>query len=130
MFELIKIFFGKESSTSKKNEDMNFDEVPFELRMKKFENYFKKHSETDLSFKPQFEAAKQVNQIISKEGFTKSDIFEVVKIYNEANSKPHHDGSGWLDFRNHLLLLFKNYGVDTKTTKNSNIEIVKENDRL
>ena len=114
MFGLIKRFFGKENFTLKNNEGLKFDEVPFEIRMKKIENYFKNHSETDESFKPEFKAAKRVNQIILKEGITKSDILEVVKIYNETNSKAHYDGSGWMDFRLHLQSLIRKNGMESK----------------
>jgi len=130
MFERIKRFFGKENSNLNNNEGLKSDEVPFEIRMKKIENYFKKHSETDESFKPEFEAAKRVNQIILKERITKSDILEVVKIYNETNSKPHYDGSGWMDFRLHLQSLIRKSGMESTITKNRNIEIVKENSKL
>ena len=52
---------------------------------------------------------------------TEDDIKNAISIYNSANSKPHHDGTGWFDFRLHLRHLAFVYGTEYVTDKDFNL---------
>ena len=129
MFEKIRRFFNKENSNSTEN-NSDSDKVPFEIRIKKIESYFKIHSETDEAFKLEYVAAKRINEIILKEETSEKDILEIVRIFNETNSKPHYDGSGWMDFSLHLQGFIRKNGMGSKVLSNKNIELTKSERNL
>jgi hypothetical protein len=53
------------------------------------------------------------------------DIEEAIAIYNDANGKNHHNGSGWFDLRLHLRHLAFVYGTTYMIDGNMDL-IVKE----
>jgi hypothetical protein len=50
---------------------------------------------------------------------TANDAVDIVMLFNETNNGQHYNGSGWMDFRLHLIHLFTmdklNFGVDSAT---------------
>ena len=110
-------------STSEENLDFE-SKRPYEVRMKSLENYFKSHIKDDEAFIPEYEAAKKINAIALKEQLQEEGLVEIVRIFNEANLKPHYSGSGWFDFRLHLTTLIGKNGFDHRDLPNNNIELI------
>lgn len=99
--------------------------VSFERRMKHLEHYFKRNSETNESFIPEYNASKMINEIVLKDDITEHDIHEVVSIFNEANLKPHYNGSGWFDLKIHMHAFILEQGLMYEDLPNGNIELSK-----
>ena len=75
-------------------------------RMEKIEGYFGSLSETNELFKPEFDCAKKIRELLVKKNkLTLQDVESILKIYNDTNDGKHYNGSGWLDYRLHLMHL-------------------------
>jgi hypothetical protein len=75
-------------------------------RMEKFEGYFGSLSETNELFKPEFDCAKKIKELIRQnDTLTPQDVEIILKVYNDTNDGRHYNGSGWLDYRLHLIHL-------------------------
>ena len=94
-------------------------------RLKRFEQYYSNHAGEDESFTPNFHAIKAINEVLQKEQLSMRDIEKAIAIYNDANGKNHHTGSGWSDLRLHLRHLAFVYGTAYITDRNLDL-IVKE----
>jgi hypothetical protein len=120
MFDKIKRFFKNGYSDNAGMKDSESESTSFEEEMKHLENYFKRNSETDERFLPEYEVSKKINTIALKEEVSEHELHEIVQIFNEANLKPHYNGSGWFDLRIHIqsLLIKKNMRFETLSNKN------------
>jgi hypothetical protein len=130
MLNKIKEFFmnGKPAQAATFTSESEL--VPFEKRMKHLENYFKRNSETNASFIPEFEASAKINGIALKDNVTENDIEEVVQIFNESNLKPHYNGSGWLDLKILIHGLIVKHGLIYEDLPNGNIELHRTNNHM
>lgn len=127
MLDKIIQFFKKDNS-EKEDNNTESETVPFEQRMRHLENYFKNHSLTDITFKPEFEAATEINKIVLKddENISEKDLKKVIQIFNDTNTKHHYNGSGWFDLRLHIQLLIRKSNYKYKTLPNNNIELISQ----
>ena len=86
-----------------------------------FENYYKNLTIEYNILESNYESVKMINTILQKDKLDNDDIKNAISIYNSANSKPHHDGTGWFDFRLHLRHLAFVYGTEYVTDKDFNL---------
>src|SRR5689334_23269189 len=82
-------------------------------------NYFEKNSGKQPLFKPELEAVKKINELLTNAlEITKQLAFEVITLYNDVNTLEHYNGSGWYDYKLHLIQFFNNHGIEVSSTKN------------
>ncbi|MFM2395256.1 MAG: hypothetical protein RLZZ546_3239 [Bacteroidota bacterium] len=83
-----------------------------------FEHYYEKsYIKEPNIFKANYEAIKNINMYVQKEKLELDDVLQAVKIYNNANVRSHHDGTGWLDLSWHLKTLAKIFGKNYELDK-------------
>ena len=98
--------------------------IPFDKRMAWLVAQFQNYAFSDASYKPEYEAAKQISEIVSgKKKLSKEDIEGVVTAFNATNDVPHNGGTGWKDLRLHVGTLIRNQKMAYKLTSEGNIEI-------
>lgn len=88
-------------------------------RMKKIEDYFEQCSADNKLFRPEFECAKTIRDIVGHGSqLTRQEAEEIVKIHNGTNAGQHHSGSGWMDYQLHLrhLLTVDNLKVEIESS--------------
>ena len=102
------------------NQGETIDENFF-VRLVRFENYYLSHSKEDESFLPNFNAMKEINQILQKEKLSMTEINEAIEVYNKTNMEKHHNGTGWFDLRLHLRHIAFIYGIEYRIDDNLNL---------
>lgn len=92
-------------------------------RMEQLKLYFNRHSSENCAFEPEYEAASQVLAIVEKETLHKKDWDEIIRLYNETNTKPHYNGAGWFDFSMQIMTLLRQNGITHQVLPNRNIHL-------
>jgi hypothetical protein len=110
----------KKSPFELSNRGEKIDENFFN-RLKRFESYYENHSSESPIFESNHLAIKGINEILQEELLSIEDILRAIEIYNQANVKPHHNGTGWFDLRLHLRHIAFVYGREFETDKEFNL---------
>lgn len=88
-------------------------------KIKWFEGYFLTNIKNNILFKPEFDAAKEINIIILNKGLiSKIDLLKITDIFNLTNKTQHYNGSGWMDLGLHIQGLIRAYGFDVEIMNN------------
>ncbi len=86
---------------------------------------FESHSVTDSSFKPEFETARLINQMISKtQPLLKKDVQTMIDIINEVEDQDHFNGTGWLDYKMHCTSIMIREGFKVTIDKSNRIKLL------
>ena len=81
-------------------------------RIKWYEGYFLTNIKNNILFKPEFEAAKEINLIMNKEEINETDLIKITEIFNITNKTNHYNGSGWMDLGMHIQGLIRTYSLN------------------
>jgi len=87
------------------------------------EAQFQNSAFTDDSVKPEYEAAKAINAIVTDKKLTPTDVKDIVVIFNDTNKEPHKNGLGWKDLRLHIGTLIRKHKMTYKITPEGNLDI-------
>jgi len=90
------------------------------------EAQFQNYSFSNDSYKPEYEAAKNINAIVKDTKLTAEHVKEIVEIFNKTNEVPHKNGTGWKDLRLHVGTLIRKHKMTYKITSEGNLEIEEE----
>jgi hypothetical protein len=67
--------------------------------------YFERNIQNHEIFRPEFEVSQTINEILeTKDPLIRSDVTEILRLFNAINKVEHYDGSGWLDYRIRLAI--------------------------
>lgn len=81
--------------------------------LKLMEEYFLRNIVTSELFRPEYECARKINDLLKKnDAIAKSDAVTIVSLFNETNEGEHYSGSGWEDFHMQLAHLLRIRGVN------------------
>lgn len=87
---------------------------PFEILLHLC-HYFERNIENSKLFKPEFLAAESIKTLIqSRTALSEQDVNQIIQIVRETDCSEHYDGSGWFDYKNHLIVFLKNNGYDIR----------------
>ncbi len=106
-----------EASLTSMDKQMTID------RIKRFEGYFLTNIKNNILFKPEFEAAKEINLILNKREIDKGDLLKITDIFNLTNKGKHYNGSGWMDLGLLIQGLIRSHGLHVDM-KNNDIIII------
>jgi hypothetical protein len=90
------------------------DRQLFIERMKNIEIYFQNNIKSNILFKPEYDAVKEINIILSDRDITKSNLTKIIEVFNSTNKIKHYNGSGWLDLELHLRGFISTYNLTVK----------------
>ncbi len=62
--------------------------------------YFEKHIQSHEIFRFEFETSQKINKVLEEnENLKKTDVIEVLSIFNAIEKVEHYDGSGWINYQ-------------------------------
>ncbi|HEY9007885.1 MAG TPA: hypothetical protein VIM75_17215 [Ohtaekwangia sp.] len=82
--------------------------------MNQIRDYFRRHSENDPLFIPQYQIAKQINDIVNDcDRLEIAEVKEIIRIFNTIIDTNYDNRSGWTDYQMHLTAVMKMDGFRT-----------------
>lgn len=85
---------------------------PFKILLH-FAHYFERNIENSILFQQNLIAARTINNFIEgQEELTNAAVQHILDIIIDTETKEYHDGTGWFDYKNHILSFLKNNGFN------------------
>lgn len=82
--------------------------------------HFERNSKSFALFQPEYEVSKAINSILEqREILTKSDVIEILNLFNDIDKVEHYDGSAWYDYQIRLtyFLNLNGFKIEIKERK-------------